>query len=146
MEKRAREVEDGTETAEAIQNQAVRLAHLESVVHRYINVEMEETIRALAVRLAALENGYLRPDKITDPNCDPLHPFGMYGRYSLWSCRGCDWIGYMKDAVIQPIPEPPHCPQCMEATDMITAEQFINIRNLYIGLTVEPAPSVSMET
>lgn len=135
--------EDIVALAESTQNQAVRLAHLESVVHRYINVEMTEIVRALSVRLAELEGNYL----LSEARSGPQLPIDVHGPHSLWSCNSCDWIGYMAHTV-HPKHDPEWivCPECHESCDMITDVQFRDIRDRYIGLAVEPAPSVSMET
>ncbi len=74
-----------------------------------------------------------------------IEMYNVQGDYSLWSCNGCDWRGYLKDTVT-----PKHnvghnlCPECNETIEMLTD---VDLRRMVeIGLHYTAGLQLSEET
>lgn len=68
---------------------------------------------------------------------DPV--FYLYkweGPYSLWSCNGCDWLGYLNDTL--PCEDEPAlhlCPECHETCELVTDIYVRRIKEIGMHFT-----------
>ncbi len=71
--------------------------------------------------------------------------YNQQGDYSLWSCNGCDWRGYLKDTVTPKHNEGHNlCPECNETIAMVTD---VDLRRMVeIGLHYTAGLQLSEET